>query len=83
MPTSDATLPATEVAATRRGWVQAITLPSAAQPDSSKYCGNSRRPVKESLDGNSLVLTGSLSTAGLTDNYDNAIYFQAIQQLVL
>jgi len=32
---------ATEVAATRRGWVQAITFPSAAQPASRRYWGSS------------------------------------------
>lgn len=41
LPTSVATLDATEVAATLRGCVQAITLPFAAHPASYRYCGNS------------------------------------------
>lgn len=41
VPTSLATRAATEVAATRLGWVQAITLPGGAQPDSYRYWGSS------------------------------------------
>lgn len=41
VPTSAATLLATEVAATRRGWVQAIVAPLAVHPASCRYWGSS------------------------------------------
>ena len=39
VPTSVAVRAATEVTATRRGWVHAMTFPSADHPASCKYCG--------------------------------------------
>jgi hypothetical protein len=48
VPTSVAVRAATDVTATRRGCVQAITFPSEDQPLSCRYCGISENEMKQS-----------------------------------
>lgn len=86
VPTSAATRLATEVAATRRGCVHAMTFPELAHPASYRYCGNSVCIVSDvfskSVKGERVAHTSSLPASSLSNDNSYTILLNTVQKLL-